>query len=119
MYSYALWLDHKKAYVYKFTEKGIEETSFNAVEKHPRTDQDDQKFYHSLTPMIKDANELLIMGPGVAKDEFKHHCENHHHANLAKKIVGVKTMESHPSKARMLEEANGFFKHLHMWTKNY
>lgn len=118
-YFAALWLDHKKAYIYKFTEKGMEETSFDAEGKQPRTDQDDQKFYHSLTPMISDAKELFIMGPGVAKDEFKHHCEKHHHADLAKKIVGVKTMESHPTKVRMLEEANGFFKHLHMWTKNY
>jgi stalled ribosome rescue protein Dom34 len=116
---YALWLDHKQAFVYKFTEKGIEETSLIAESKHPKTDIDDQKFYHSLTPMLDDAKELFIMGPGVAKDEFKHHCEKHHHSKLAKNIVGVKTMESHPTKARMLEEANSFFKNLHLWTKNY
>lgn len=116
---YALWLDHKNAYVYRFTEKGVEEKSFAAESKQPRTDKDDQKFYHSLTPLFNDAQELLIMGPGVAKDEFKHHCENHHHSGLAKKIVGCKTMESHPTSAKMLAEANAFFKQLHMWTKNY
>jgi stalled ribosome rescue protein Dom34 len=116
---YALWLDHKQAFVYKFTEKGIEESNFKAEYNQPATDQDNQKFYHSLTQLLNDAKELMIMGPGVAKDEFKHHCEKHHHANLSKHIVGVKTMESHPSKARILEEANSFFKHLHMWTKNY
>ena len=119
MFYYALWLDHKQAFLYKFTEKEIEESNYKADNHHPSTDSDNQKFYHSLTSHVNDAKELLIMGPGVAKDEFKHHCEKHHHANLAKNIVGVKTMESHPSKARMLEEANTIFKHLHMWTKNY
>jgi stalled ribosome rescue protein Dom34 len=116
---YALWLDHKQAYVYKFTEKGMEETTIKAESKHPKTDLDDEKFYHSLTPIFNDAKELMIMGPGVAKEEFKHHCEKHHHKDLAKHIVGIRTMESHPTKAKMLTEANDFFKHLHMWTKNY
>ncbi len=116
---YALWIDHQHAYVYKFTEKGVEEKTYKSDSNHSKTDDDHQKFYHSLTPLFNDAKELMIMGPGVAKNEFKHHCEKHHHANIAKHIIGVKSMESHPTKAKMLAEANDFFKHLHMWTKNY
>lgn len=111
----ALWLDHKQAYIYEFNADGVNEKKLHAHsdEKIP------SKFFHEIAQSLVGAKELMIMGPGVAKDQFKHHCEDHHHGNIAKAIVGVRTMESHPTKAMMLEKANEFFDSYHMWTKNY
>lgn len=115
---YALWIDKKHAYVYKFTSEGVEETKCESHgQHHDGTDSD--KFYHEVASKLINAKELMVMGPGVAKDQFKHHCENHHHKNLANAIVGVKTMESHPTKAMMLAKAGDFFDNYHSWTKNY
>ncbi len=114
MAHYALWLDHQYAYIYKFTANAVEEKTLKA---HGHSDA--SKFYHSVAENVKDAEELMIMGPGVAKDEFKHHCELNHHGQLAKSIKGVRPMAGHPTKAMMIHEAKDFFKHLHMWTANY
>ena len=121
MSNYSVWLDHQHAYVYKFDATGMEEMTFKSdfyggsKENH----QADEKLFHKIAGKLVNADEVAIFGPGTAKDQFKHHCENHHHDKLAKAIVGVKAMEAHPTKAMMLKESSDFFKHLHMWTKNY
>lgn len=112
----ALWLDHQNAYIYEFNADGVIEKK---LESHTSKDNLPEKFFHEIAQSLVGAKELMIMGPGVAKDQFKHHCEDHHHANLAKAIVGVKVMESHPTKAMMLEKAHEFFDSYHKWTKNY
>ena len=119
MSHYALWVDHQDAYVYKFGQQGIDEMKLKAPAHHSGSRQNYEEFYHEIANELGDAQELVVMGPGVAKDEFKHHCEKHHHDKLAKAIVGVRSMESHPTKAMIKEQAQDFFKHYHMWTKNY
>ncbi len=116
---YSLWIDKEHAYVYKFSADGVEETKLETHGNKDHSQANTDKFYHEVAGKLTNAKELMIMGPGVAKDQFKHHCENHHHQNLAKAIVGVKAMEAHPTKAMMLEKANEFFKSYHSWTKNY
>jgi stalled ribosome rescue protein Dom34 len=116
---YSLWIDTAHAYVYKFTPNGVEETKIEAHGSKEHAHESTDKFYHEVAGKLVNAKELMIMGPGVAKDQFKHHCEDHHHQHLANAIVGVKAMESHPTKAMMLEKAGDFFKSYHSWTKNY
>lgn len=115
----ALWLDHQHAYIYTFTASGVEEKKLNSHGNEHDKNNIPDKFFHEVANSLTGAEEVMIMGPGVAKDQFKHHCENHKHNNVAKAIVGVKTMEAHPTKAMMLEKANEFFSNYHMWTKNY
>lgn len=119
---YALWVTHGDATIFKFSLDGVDEKKFNADESHAQKDNKDkgyEKFYHKIATNLSDAKELMIMGPGVAKDEFRHHCENHHHQSLFKAIVGTQTFTSHPSKTEMLKKAGDFFKTYHQWTKNY
>jgi stalled ribosome rescue protein Dom34 len=114
---YSLWIDKEHAFVYEFTADGVNEIK---VKSHGPNDQaHTEKFFHEVASKLNGAKELMVMGPGVAKDQFKHHCENHHHQALAKAIVGIKPMEAHPTKAMMLKSAGEFFKSYHNWTKNY
>lgn len=119
---YALWIDHKDAVVYKFNADGVDEKKIANGEfgkHHGEKHKEIEEFYHTVAKNLTGAQELLVMGPGVAKDEFKHHCEKHNHAPLAKAIVGTETLASHPTKAEMLKKASTFFKSYHQWTKNY
>jgi stalled ribosome rescue protein Dom34 len=121
---YALWVDHAHAFIYKYTANGVEETKIDSHIHADRVDNEAkhkmyEKFYHDLTGKMSDAQELMIMGPRTAKDEFKHHLDKHHHQKLAKVVVGVETMRSHPTTAMMREKAGDFFKEFHLWTKNY
>lgn len=118
---YALWIDHHHAYVYKFNADGVEEMKMESEFKNHENQnhEKEEKFYHQVADKLGQAKELMIMGPGTAKDQFKHHCEKHHHKNLFSSIVGSETMQSHPTKAMMLQKASTFFKSYHQWTKNY
>ena len=115
----ALWLDHQNAYIYTFTADGVEEAKLHSHGNEHDKNNIPDKFFHEIAGKLNGTKELMIMGPGVAKDQFKHHCENHHHNALAKVIVGTKTMAAHPTKAMMLEKAHEFFDSYHKWTKKY
>lgn len=114
---FSVWIDKEHAFIYEFTADAVNESKLSAHGAHD--DAHREKFYHLVAQKLTGAKEVFLMGPGVAKDQFKHHCEDHHHAQLAKSIVGVKAMEGHPTKAMMLDKAHEFFKSYHTWTKNY
>jgi len=109
----------KHAFVYKFGINGVDEKKMNSETEHAGGSHAHDEFFHRIAQEMSDAKELMIMGPGIAKDEFRNHCEKHHHTNLAKAIVGIEPMVAHPTKALMLEKARDFFKHHQLWTKNY
>ncbi len=97
----ALWLDHSEARVFRFNPEKTEikhlenkhhsqhATSHKEGEKHENL----KKFYNDVQKDIAGAKEILLMGPGLAKTEFKKYLADHHHQNLANAIVGVETCD--------------------------
>ena len=111
-----LWIDHRKATVVAVTGKG-EETGLiiSKVEKQLRrsgdsplkgsyeTSQipaDDSRqraltghlniYYDAVIASIRDAESILIFGPGEAKDELKERLEGN---GLGGRIVGIETVD--------------------------
>jgi stalled ribosome rescue protein Dom34 len=116
MSAYIVWLDHKEAQVYQLTPQGPKKEHLKkSMHEHSnshadaRHDQQDSKFYHEIAAKLSQANEILLIGPGLAKNHFKTHLEQHHHAQLAKKVVGVETVD-HITEPQMLDVARKFFK---------
>ena len=108
-----IWIDHQHAYLFEYTAEGITEKDLkNDGEPHG---EHLKKFFHEVAKTIGFPDQLLIVGPGTAKDEFKHHCENHNHPLLSKVIVGTETMKSHPRKSEILTESRKFFNHHFAW----
>lgn len=106
----SIWIDHHKAYIFNYQADGIHE---NEIKAHDSKNSEHlKKFYHEVAQKIENAENVLIMGPGMAKDEFKHHCEDHH-PKLKKAIKKVQSMKDHPSKDEMLAASNKFFKEFH------
>lgn len=102
-----VWLDHEKAYIFQYDAQGIKE---KIVEGTRHADAEHiKKFYHEVAVFIGSPAQLLIVGPGTAKDEFRRHCEDHHHTALAKAIVGIETMKHHPLKSEVLDVSRKFF----------
>lgn len=111
-----LWIDHRKAVIVAVTDKEEEITLINSkVEKHPRRaapslsnthydplqvpadDSQEREFrrhldiyYDEVIAFIREAEAILIFGPGEAKGELKHRIEKH---KLGKHIVGVETVD--------------------------
>ena len=111
-----LWIDHKQAVVVALTDKG-EQTGLiiSAVEKQlrrspnsrPKGAYESQKvpaddsqqraltghlniYYDAVIASIRDAESILIFGPGEAKGELKKRLKR---INLGGRIVGVETVD--------------------------
>ena len=111
-----LWIDHRRASVVAVTDKGEEVgLIISKVEKQPRRSgdsplkgtyephnvqaEDSQQrtltghlniYYDAVIASIRDAEAILIFGPGEAKGELKERLEKH---GLAGRIVGVETAD--------------------------
>jgi stalled ribosome rescue protein Dom34 len=111
-----LWIDHRKAIIVAVTDKG-EETKLiiSKVEKQPgrfagvrsttpyesqqvRADDSRQRkltghlnlYYDAVIACIRDAESILIFGPGEAKGELQKQIKK---TNLGVRIVGIETVD--------------------------
>jgi stalled ribosome rescue protein Dom34 len=103
-----LWIDHRKTVIVSVTDKG-EETSLikSDIEKHVRysgatqedsaEDQRDtrftghlNKYYDHVISCIRDAESILILGPGEAKVELEKRLES---KAPSKRVVGIETVD--------------------------
>jgi hypothetical protein len=111
-----LWIDHRKAIVVTVTEKGEEMgLIISRVEKQPRRSGDsplkgpyephhvqaeDSRqrtftghlniYYDAVIASIRDAESILIFGPGEAKGELKERLERN---SLGGRIVGIEPVD--------------------------
>lgn len=111
-----LWIDHRKATIVAITDEGEEiELIISKVEKQLRRSGDSplrgpyeyqqvpasdsrQKtftehlniYYDAVIASIRDAESILIFGPGEAKGELKERLERN---NLGGRIVGIETVD--------------------------
>ena len=101
-----VWIDHRKAVVISFASEGeVIKQIESDMEKHVRfsggasnfTDEDMRdrrfanhldKYYDEVIACIRDADSILIMGPGEAKGELQKRLEA---LSIAGQVVGVET----------------------------
>lgn len=110
----AIWIDHHKAHVFDYHADGIHARKMEAKGEERVSKEHLRKFYHELAQSIQSSDCVFIMGPGIAKDEFKKHCLDHHPA-VGKAIVGVESAKDHASEDEMLKASNAFFKKYSNW----
>lgn len=110
-----IWIDHQTAHIFEFKSEGLKEMIIKN-DHHGKTDQEHQKkFYHEVARALGQPKEIFLVGPGTAKEEFQNHCENHHHLNVKKAIVGVETMKDHPRESEILSASRKFFGKYYSW----
>src|SRR5712692_7003912 len=101
-----LWIDHKRAVIVFVAGKDTEIKLISSnIEKHHRQSgvampADDVRqreltghlnsFYDNVVSCIREAESILLLGPGEAKGELKKRLEKE---NLNKRIVGMKTYD--------------------------
>ncbi len=111
-----VWMSHTEAKIFRLNKgAGPEAERLEADSRghhhsnEPNKHHDAEKFFHSIAGRLEGTQEILIIGPGTAKQEFRHHLEKHHHAKLAKAVVGVENAD-HPTEPQILAFARKFFK---------
>jgi len=122
-YHAVVWVDHVRARVFQFNPDKVEPkvvhaagSPHNPAHGSPRVHhragvigpgkaEPAPKYFAAVGEALKGVGEVLVMGPGAAKDEFVKHLGQHGHT-LARKIVGVeaaKQMTDHQIVARARE----------------
>lgn len=103
-----LWLDSDEGKIFKFNPGKVDKVDLKRS-SHEHHEKEKDHFYSRVAENVKDATELLLVGPGMAKKHFMSHLDGHSHGGLAKKVVGVENMD-HPSDKQIVAEARKFFK---------
>jgi len=103
-----LWIDHKKAVIFRLADEGAElkrisseltkniRFSGGAQEESAEDQRDNRftchlnKYYDEVISYIRNAESILIFGPGEAKSELKKRLES---KNLIGNIVGFETVD--------------------------
>jgi len=104
-----LWIDHKKTVIFSLSDEGAEIKRISSeMEKHERLtsgaqeesveDNQDKRFtshlnnyYDEVILYIRNAESILIFGPGEAKRELKEKLEIE---KLHENIVGIETVDT-------------------------
>ena len=113
-----IWMDHKEAHVMFLSEDAHESEVIKTKSTHPHLHHKqgeigsgrvafDTKYFQSVLQSVKEAREILVLGPGSAKLEFIKHA-HHQEPKLAERIVGVETVD-HPTDKEVLAFARKFF----------
>lgn len=116
MNPFVVWMDHEQAKFFELAPGGVQKDQLErAKHLHHSSSEEkhngESKFFHELAVYLdKRAKEVLLMGPGTAKDQFVNHLKSHNHSALASKVVGV-CASDHPSDNMILKEARKFFVH--------
>ena len=111
-----LFIDSDHAKLFKLGIDKVETENLKRTEIHHHTASDKDKlhkdgghFFNDVASKLKGMKEILLVGPGLAKNHFKTHLEKHHHAELAKHIVGLETVD-HPTDNQIIAVGRKFFK---------
>jgi stalled ribosome rescue protein Dom34 len=116
-----VWLDHLHAKVIDFTFTDEHVQMVNSESEHRQVHRksgapgsgkhaDDRGFFDGVVAALGDARDVLVAGPGVAKQAFVKDLE-HRHPEWARRVVGVETMD-HPSVDDLLVAARRYFKRI-------
>ncbi|MEO6576704.1 MAG: translational machinery protein [Polyangiaceae bacterium] len=110
----AVWIDNEEAKIFHIKPEGFEASTVKAPHRHVTRKGKEQGghagkegFFHEVAEALKDAEEILVVGPSSAKLDFIRHVHKHDHA-LEPKILGVETLD-HPSDGQIAAFVRHYF----------
>ena len=125
MSAFIVWIDQEHAKLFQFAAgKQPVETQVKRIThdhhthgKHEHADAEHQAYFHDVAKHLVNATEILLVGPGLAREHFRTHLKKHHHSALEAAIVGSEPMD-HPTDPQILAHARKFFKTRDLFTES-
>lgn len=116
MSAFVLWIDHERANAFALTDGGIHKTSVEAhrhdhhTHQETSSDREDRahKMYGEAAKLLDNAEQVLVVGPGLAKHQFSNYLAEHF-PRLFRKVAGCETMD-HPTDPQIRAFAEKYFK---------
>ncbi|HQR10391.1 MAG TPA: translational machinery protein [Casimicrobiaceae bacterium] len=113
-----VWIDHREAHVIQFNPEDAEASVVHPKSKHEHLHHkqsavgsgkvpENHAYYQAVADAIRDAGEILIVGPASAKLELFKHLQKHAPA-IAERVISVETVD-HPTDGELLKYARRHF----------
>ncbi len=116
MSAYVIWIDMDLAKIYHLSMPRSDSPTLmhrheimHHTSRDPANHKNCDKFFAEIAAAIREGSEVLVTGPGLAKEHFKAYLERHDPEGLARKIVGLRTLDR-LSDNRLLEQSREFFR---------
>jgi len=103
-----VWIDHQEAHVLMFDREHVESQRVKSRthHKHQGKQNDTDALYADIAKALAGTHEVLVTGPGIARDEFRDWCKQHHaQVNVVDSIAS-----DHPTDAQVVAMARQYFK---------
>jgi len=107
-----VWLDHQEAHVLMFDRNHVELESIKSRShhKHQGLSHETTKFFVDVSEALIGTHEVLLTGPGIARNEFRHWCEKH--SLPIANVILDSIASDHPTDAQVVAMARQYFKKL-------
>ena len=105
-----VWMDHQEAHVVMFDREHVEAQRIQSRSHHKHQGKagDTAAFFAEVAQALTDTHEVLVTGPGLARDEFCDWCAAHPKSTVA--IIVDSIASDHPSDAQLVAMAKQYFK---------
>ena len=105
-----VWMDHTEAHVVMFDQEHVasQRIKSRSHHKHQGAAGDTAAFFADVAKALNGTREVLLTGPGLARNEFRDWC-GAHQAAIAQVIVDS-IASDHPSDKQLVALAKQYFK---------
>jgi stalled ribosome rescue protein Dom34 len=107
-----VWIDHQEAHVMMFDREHMRAQRIHSRShhKHQGKPHDSKALFADVAVALAGVHEVLLTGPGMARDEFATWCKSHS-ASVAAAIADS-IPSDHPTDAQVVALARKYFKKL-------
>ena len=105
-----VWMDHNEAHVVMFDREHVESQRIKSRShhKHQGKTGDAAAFYADIAKALQGTHEVLLTGPGAARNEFRDWCQQHAKASAG--VIVDSVASDHPSDKQLVALARQYFK---------
>lgn len=105
-----VWMDHNEAHVVMFDREHVEAQRIKSRSHHKHQGKagDAAAFFTAVAQALNGSREVLLTGPGLARNEFRDWCAIHQKATADTMVDSIAT--DHPSDAQLVALAKQYFK---------
>ena len=105
-----VWMDHQEAHVVMFDREHAEAQRIpsRSHHKHQGKAGDAAAFFAEVAQALTGTHEVLVAGPGSARNEFCDWCAAHHKSTAA--IIVDSIASDHPTDPQLAAMAKQYFK---------
>jgi stalled ribosome rescue protein Dom34 len=105
-----IWMDHSEAHVVMFDREHVQAQRIKSRShhKHHGKGEDNAAFFADIAKAVGGSHEVLLTGPGLARNQLRDWCEKHQPA-IAKVIVDS-VPSDHPTDPQLVALARQYFK---------